>query len=102
MSKWRIKESPFEVINMDHGCLDYEIVDGYVILAALYSDPESPEALKMSLADELYKALLQMMHCHRDAHDKEGEVAFANAKILIDQIHDSERRMSVLLEEAGK
>lgn len=88
MSRWKIERSPFEVVNMDHGTLDYHICEGHTMLAALYSDPESPEALKMCLADELYKALLQMMHCHRDAHDKEGEAAFANAKVLIDQINN--------------
>lgn len=46
-------------------------------------DISDEDAAIIEAAPDMYEALLIMMHCHRDAHDKEGEEAFEKAKAAV-------------------
>lgn len=49
-------------------------------------DISDEDAALIEAAPDLYEALLGMMHCHRNAHDKEGEAAFEKAKAAINKV----------------
>lgn len=63
---WEVKPSPFEVYNMDHGALKYHLVQGDIMIAALYSDCDSPEANLIAAAPDMYAALEELRDLMED------------------------------------
>ena len=41
---WVARKSSFEVFNVDHGPIRYEVASGYTLIAALYSDDIDADA----------------------------------------------------------
>jgi len=44
---WALEKSPFEVYNVDHGALRFEIVSGTTLIAAMYDSPENANARRI-------------------------------------------------------
>lgn len=55
---WLVRKSLFEVYNVDHGVLKYDIVAGNILIAALYTDdPTDETACLIAAAPELHSHL---------------------------------------------
>lgn len=79
---WIIEKSPFEVLNVDHGMLTHEICSGYIMIAAIYVDHDSPDAHLLAAAPELLEALEWAVdNPHDDAYwISQARAAIAKAK----------------------
>lgn len=58
---WVARRSPFEVFNVDHGLLEYEICAGTTLIAALYENDRSYNARLIAAAPELLEALEELV-----------------------------------------
>lgn len=55
---WAAKKSAFEVFNVDHGEMKYEIAADFTLIAALYSSDIDPDARRIARVPAMEEALL--------------------------------------------
>jgi hypothetical protein len=84
---WSVRKSPFEVINTDHGVLEYEVCSGNIMLAALYVEGNSFVSNLIAAAPDLYTKVVEL-HSYLIEEDQNymGSKAYLETKFLIAKV----------------